>query len=225
MKKSENRSRTSSEKKGFLIVLSAPSGCGKTTILTRLLHRHPDWLRSVSVTTRAPRPEEKNGRDYEFVTPRKFASLKRERAFLEWARVFSNDYGTRRRPLLDAVKAGRTAVLTVDVQGHRNIRKIRAGRPSFLSIFILPPSMQVLRERLQKRSTDSAEEIEERIHVAEEEIKTAREYDATVINHDLDQTIHEIEGRVSEFEKKLNLKEPKGSKEEKREWLTSRLRS
>lgn len=185
------------------MVLSAPSGCGKTTLLARLLKRHPDWARSVSVTTRPPRPEEKNGRDYEFVSSREFQSLRRRGEFLEWARIFDYYYGTRQKPIEEETKKGRTVILPIDIHGARSLRR-RVGRkiPCF-SIFVLPPSIPVLRERLEKRSTDSVEEIGKRIHRAEEEIKAAREYDRTVVNHDLDQTTHEIEGLISEFEKQL----------------------
>jgi len=183
------------------VVLSAPSGCGKTTLLTRLLKRHPDWVRSVSVTTRPPRPEEKNGRDYEFVSSREFQGLKQQGEFLESARIFDYDYGTRRRPIEEEARKGRTVVLAIDIQGARNIRRrVRRKIPCF-SIFVLPPSIPVLRERLESRSTDPAEEIEKRIERAEEEIKAAREYDRTVVNRDLDQTTHEIEGLISEFER------------------------
>ena len=203
MKKSESRSRISNEKTGFLAVLSAPSGCGKTTILARLLKRHPDWVRSVSVTTRPPRPEEKNRRDYEFVTPRAFQSLKTKREFLESARIFGQYYGTPRKVVEDSVKAGRTVLLAIDIQGARSVRRLAAKKVPCFSIFVLPPSVSALRERLEKRHTDSAEEIEKRIERAEEEIKAAREYDATVINRNLDQTAREIEALISEFAKQL----------------------
>ena len=192
-----------SDKKGFLVILSAPSGCGKTTILDRLLKRHPEWVRSVSVTTRPPRLGEKTGKDYDFVSLREFQSLKKRGQFLEWAQVFDHSYGTRKEGVEEGVKKGETVVLTVDVQGARSIRKALGRTVPFLSIFVLPPSLSVLRERLEKRSTDSPEEIEKRIQRAEDEIKVAQEYDGTVINHDLDQTVHEIEALIAEFEKKL----------------------
>jgi len=191
------------KKEGCLIILSAPSGCGKTTILSRLMKRHPDWRRSLSVTTRPPRLGEKNGRDYEFVSEEAFQSLKKKDEFLEWAKVFGQHYGTRKSVVEEGVKAGQVIVLTVDVQGAHSIRKTLKGKIPFFSIFILPPSVAVLRERLEKRSTESPEEIEKRIHRAEDEIKLAQEYEGTVINHDLDQTVHEIESLVEEFEKKL----------------------
>ncbi len=190
-----------------MIILSAPSGCGKTTVLSRLLKRHPDWVRSVSITTRVPRPEEENGIDYQFVAPKEFETLKEKKEFLEWARVFKHLYGTPLQPITKGVEAGHPVILTVDVQGHRSIRKTLTGKVPLLSIFILPPSIQVLRERLEKRSTDPAKEIESRIRIAEEEIKMAREYDATVLNHDLDQTTHEIEALILDFEKKLGFKQ------------------
>jgi len=176
-------------------------------VLSRLLKRHPDWVRSVSITTRASRPEEEDGLDYKFVTLEDFEALKEKKEFLEWARVFKHLYGTPLQPITRAVEAGHPVILTVDVQGHRSIRKALAGKISLLSIFILPPSIQVLRERLEKRSTDSAKEIESRIRIAEEEIKMAREYDATVLNHDLDQTTHEIEALILDFKKKLSFKQ------------------
>lgn len=185
------------------MVLSAPSGCGKTTIVERLVKRHPRWVRSVSVTTRPARMGEKDGQDYEFVTVRRFEGLKQTQQFLEWARVFGHYYGTRKKRALAAVREGRTMLLAVDVQGHRKIRRSLEKRVPRLSIFVLPPSVNALRERLEKRQTDSPEEIQRRIEVAQDEIKVAREYDVSVINRDLDQTVHEVEAAIEKFEKKL----------------------
>ena len=204
MKKSGNRSRTSSDRgKGFLVILSAPSGCGKTTILDRLLKRHRDWVRSVSDTTRKPRLGEAHGRDYQFVSLRGFQSLRKRKAFLEWAEIFGQFYGTRKKTTAEGVRAGHTVVLTIDIQGARSVRKALDRKIPQISIFVLPPSIPVLRDRLRKRSTEGPEEIERRIRRAEEEIKAAREYDHTVINRDLGETVHEIEGLVGEFQKKL----------------------
>lgn len=203
MRKSESKSKISSSSKGFLVILSAPSGCGKTTILTRLLQRHPEWVRSISVTTRSPRPGEKRGRDYRFVTPREFESLKRKQEFLEWARVFGECYGTPKGLVQKEIANRRTVLLAIDVQGTRKVRRALRGKAPFFSVFVLPPSVVVLRERLEGRKTESAEEIERRIRKAEEEIKAAKEYDATVINHDLGQTVREIEARIEKFEQQL----------------------
>lgn len=205
MKKSENKSKISNEL-GFLIVLSAPSGCGKTTLVGRLLKRHPDWARSISVTTRPPRAEEKEGRDYEFVSSREFQALREKGEFLEWAKIFGQYYGTRRRFIEEEVEKGRTVILAIDIQGARSLRKTLEKKIPLFSIFILPPSVTVLRERLEKRHTDSSEEIEERIEWAEEEIKAAKEYDATLINRDLAESIREMEALISDFRSRLNTK-------------------
>lgn len=209
MKKSGNKSRISNESNppGFLVVLSAPSGCGKTTLLSRLLKRHPDWVRSISVTTRAPRPEEKAGEDYEFMSSEKFQELEKSSELLESEQIFGNFYGTRIKPLEEPIKQGRVVLLAIDIHGARSIRERLKGKFPFYTIFILPPSVRVLRERLENRSTDSPGAIEERIHRAEEEVKAAREYNATVVNHELDQTTHELETLIQEFGKSLK---PKG---------------
>ena len=132
-----------------------------------------------------------------------YASLKKKGEFLESAEIFGNQYGTKKKFIEDAVRKGKAAVLTIDVEGARSVKKTLKGKIPFFSIFILPPSMSALRERLEGRSTDSPEEIEKRIQRAEEEIKEARDYHGTVINHDLDQTVHEIEDLIENFKKKL----------------------
>lgn len=201
MRKSENKSKISNDPKGLLVILSAPSGCGKTTILDRLLKRHPDWFRSISVTTRPPRTGEKKGKDYHFVSLKEFEELKKNKEFLESAKVFGHYYGTRKSAVKEAVQKGEIAILAIDVQGHRLLRKNLEKKISSVSIFVLPPSISVLRERLEKRCTDAPAEINKRIQGAEEEIKAAKEYDGTVVNHDLDQTVHEIEEIVYEHQK------------------------
>lgn len=127
---------------------------------------------------------------------------------MEWARIFGQYYGTRKAFVERGLDEGRVVLLAIDIQGACSIRRILKKRIPHFSIFILPPSISILRERLEKRHTDSPVEIEKRIQRAEEEIKAARDYDATVINRDLDQTTHEIETLISDFGKKL-----KGEKE------------
>ncbi len=173
--------------------------------MNRLFNRHPDWIRSISATTRKPRVEEKNGRDYEFVTEREFILLRQKEELLEWAEIFGKFYGTPKKQIKDATEDGKLVVLTIDIQGARSIRKVLKNKIPFLSIFILPPSIPVLRERLEKRQTDTPADIEKRIERAEEEIKAAKEYDATVINHDLSETVHEIEDLISKFQSKLTV--------------------
>jgi len=140
---------------------------------------------------------------------RRFQSLKERRQFLEHARVFGQDYGTRRAAVEGGIKKGATVVLTIDVRGARSVRRLLRGKVPLLTIFVLPPSITVLRERLEKRSTDSPDEIDHRIEKAEDEVKAAKEYDGTVINRDLAQTVRDIETLVKEFEKKLQTRREK----------------
>ncbi len=183
-------------------MLSAPSGCGKTTIVERLLKRHPDeWVRSVSVTTRAPRAGEKDGEDYFFVDAAGFKKLAAQDALLEHARVFGQDYGTPRSFVMEQLEKGKKVILAIDVQGTRKVKKaIGQGLP-ILTVFVLPPSVKVLRERLEGRNTESPAQVDKRIEVAQEEIKEARFYDRTVINQNLEQSVLEIEAIIEEFEK------------------------
>lgn len=199
LKKSVSKSKTSN-KRSALIILSAPSGCGKTTIVERLLRRHPDWTRSISVTTRSVRSGEKEGEDYFFVTPQTFREMKKKKEFLESAEVFEQHYGTPKQYVLDQIKQGKSVVLAIDVQGARTLRKEMGHKIPLVSIFVLPPSVKALRERLQGRNTETPEEIERRVEVAQNEIKAAGSYDFTVINQNLDETIQEIEQSI---EKKI----------------------
>jgi len=203
LKKSASRSKTSNEKQGLLVLLSAPSGCGKTTLVNRLLQRHPQWVRSISVTTRPVRVGEKPGKDYEFISSKEFESLKEKGEFLEWAKIFGQCYGTRWAPIERSLKKGSHVVLAIDIQGARSVRRKLGKKAPLLSIFVLPPSVQVLRERLEGRKTDSPEEIDKRIDRAQEEIKAASEYDSTVVNRNVEETIRDLEEMISTFERKL----------------------
>lgn len=184
---------------GLLVILSAPSGCGKTTILDRLLKRHPDWVRSISVTTRAPREGEKTGEDYFFVSSEGFEDMLGKDEFLEHAKVFDNFYGTPKSFVIEHLKHNRVVILAIDVQGARTVRKIAAGKIPLFSIFVLPPSLKVLRERLEGRKSETPEQIDKRIAVAKEEIKEAGSYDCTVVNQNLDDVLTEIEEKIHQF--------------------------
>jgi guanylate kinase len=155
------------------------------------------------VTTRSPRLGERAGKDYEFITLKEFESLQKREEFLEWARIFGQFYGTRWSPVERALKKGQKVILAIDIQGARSVRRALKGKAALFSIFVLPPSIQVLRDRLAGRKTDPPEEIEKRINRAQEEIKAAREYDCTVVNHDLEETVRDIEARIDAFEKKI----------------------
>lgn len=182
------------------MIFSAPSGCGKTTIVDRLLKRHPEWVRSISVTTRQPRDGEKHGIDYYFVSQAAFREMEKKGELLESARVFDQFYGTPKTFILDHIQEGKTVVLAIDVQGTKKIKKVIAGKIPLLTIFVLPPSVKVLRERLEGRKTDAPMEIQRRIEIAQDEIKEAGIYDCTVVNRNLDQTISEIENAIEKFQ-------------------------
>lgn len=178
---------------GLLTVLSAPSGCGKTSIVERLLKRNQGWVRSISATTRKPRVDEKDAQDYFFLSRQNFEKKVREGEMLEHAEIYGNLYGTPRAFVRDQVAQGKTVVMTIDVQGTKQIMASWGKDHPFLSIFILPPSIRALRERLTGRNTETPEEIEKRIDIAQGEIKAAKLYDHTVINQNLDQAVLEVE--------------------------------
>ena len=181
---------------GALVVLSAPSGCGKTSIVERLLKRHPEWVRSISATTRNPRVDEKNAQDYFFYSKQEFEQKARDGKMLEHAVIYGNLYGTPREFVEDQVVQGKVVIMTIDVQGTKQIMGSWGKERPLLSIFILPPSVKVLRERLTGRNTESPAEIEKRIEIAQSEIKAAKLYDHTVINQYLDQAVLEVEGII-----------------------------
>jgi len=178
---------------GILVVLSAPSGCGKTSIVERLLKRHPEWVRSISATTRKPRVDEKDAQDYFFLARQDFEQKAREGKMLEHAEIYGNLYGTPGEFVAEQVATGKTVIMTIDVQGTKQIMESWGKDRPLLSIFVLPPSVKVLRERLTGRNTETPEEIEKRIEIAQDEIKAAKLYNHTVINQNLDQAVLEIE--------------------------------
>ena len=141
-------SKDAKKENGFLIVLSAPSGCGKTTVVDRLLKRHSDWTRSVSATTRKPRVGEKDGADYFFVPAAEFEAMKKRGDLLEYAEVFGNQYGTPKKQALAVIESGKKVILAIDIQGAESIKKALPDKRQRVSIFVLPPSVKVLRERL-----------------------------------------------------------------------------
>ena len=175
--------------KGRLFLLSAPSGSGKTTILSALLKLQPKAVRSISMTTRTPRRGERNGLDYWFVSPAQFERARKQKDFLEQARILKNWYGTPRRPIEKALRAGRDVLLGVDIQGARQIRK--SGLP-VTTIFLLPPSFAVLRQRLKRRGTETPEQIRLRLRLARRELAELKRYDYAVVNDRLDEAIETV---------------------------------
>ncbi|MDZ7360704.1 MAG: guanylate kinase [candidate division KSB1 bacterium] len=185
-------------KRGYLVVISAPSGGGKTTVIRRLLeNRQPDFAYSVSATTRAPRSNEQHGRDYYFLSDEEFATRIREGGFIEWATVHGNLYGTPKEPVENWLAAGLFVFMDLDVQGGINV-KTQYGDRAIL-IFIKPPSMELLRNRLTVRNTDSPEAIKTRLQNAEAELEKAKFYDHIVVNHQLDDTVAEVRAIINQY--------------------------
>ena len=181
--------------RGYVFVISSPSGGGKTTVVERLQRARPGLVRSVSVTTRAPRRGERRGRDYHFVSEATFKRLRRLGALLEWARVHGAYYGTPREPVIKALARRRHVVLSIDVQGARKIR--RAFGSQAVLVFLLPPSMKALRRRLAQRRTETPVVMRRRLEVAKRELACARWYDYPVVNNRLEHTLAEVGAIVS----------------------------
>jgi guanylate kinase len=170
------------KRKGLLFVVSAPSGTGKTTLCREMLKSFPGLHFSVSYTTRPPRPGDKNGRDYHFVSPEEFQRMVARGDFAEWAEVFGHRYGTSRVILGRNREEGRDTLLDIDVQGARQLQE--RDCPGIF-VFILPPSLAELRRRLAGRKTEAPEVLEKRLEKARDEISEARRYDYWIINDNL----------------------------------------
>lgn len=170
-------------RRGLLFVVSAPSGTGKTTVVERLVQCVPDLSMSRSYTSRAARAGEAHGIDYNFITRAAFEEMIAADAFLEWADVFGNLYGTRAEDAEQDLKAGRDLVLVIDVQGARQVRQRSVGS---VGVFVLPPSYDVLEQRLRGRSADSEAAVQRRLQTARDEVAAFAEYDYVVVNDELD---------------------------------------
>jgi len=181
------------ERRGVLFVVSAPSGAGKTTLCKELAARVPNLKHSISYTTRPPRPGEVHGREYFFVDARYFQSLVERDEFAEWAQVYGQRYGTPRTPLIEMMDQGVDVLLEIDVQGARQIKKTFEDA---VYLYILPPSIDALRVRLQQRGGDSTEEIQRRLQKVREEMWSYREYDYIVKNDEMTQAIRQLEAIV-----------------------------
>jgi len=171
---------------GFLFVLSGPSGAGKGTLVARLVKARPECVFSISSTTRPRRTVEQDGVEYEFVTRAEFERRRAAGLFLEWAEVHDHLYGTPSAFVDENVNAGRVVVLDVDVQGGASVRR---ARPEAVSVFIHPPTVEALRERLRTRNTDADDVVERRLRNAPGELAQYREYDYLVVNDDLETAV------------------------------------
>lgn len=177
---------------GLLIVISSPSGGGKTTVRTRLLKELSYLYYSVSCTTRKPRSGEVEGKDYHFITTEDFLKRKEKGEFLEFAEVFGYYYGTPSKNIDEAIAEGKDVLLDIDTQGALQIRSKRDA----ILIFILPPSLEILKGRLYNRKTDSETEIWKRLKDARAELKCVEQYDYAVINDNIEMTIEKIKSIV-----------------------------
>jgi guanylate kinase len=186
--------RSAAPKRGRLFVISAPSGAGKTSLVQALLRRNPELQVSVSHTTRKPRPHEAQGREYYFVSLPEFEQLVAQGQFLEHAQVFDNCYGTGRQTVERLLASGTDVVLEIDWQGAQQVRK---AMPECISVFILPPSRQALRERLERRQSDSAETIARRLRDAVSDMRHASEFDYIVVNDRFEQALEDLASIVA----------------------------
>ena len=177
-------------RRGIALIVSSPSGAGKTSLCRRLTADHEQLKLSISVTTRAPRPGEENGREYHFIDEAQFDGLIAQGAFLEWAEVHGARYGSPRDAVTSALEAGRDVLFDIDWQGARSIAE--AMPQDTVRVFVLPPSMQELRRRLYARAQDAHEVIERRLSRARDEIEHWDEYDYIIVNDDFDRSLAEL---------------------------------
>ena len=181
-------------KRGRIFVISAPSGTGKSTVVAGVRKRFPELGFSVSYTTRPMRGGEIEGVDYHFVDRKTFQRMASDSKFAEWAEVHGNYYGTLKEQLEESMGAGRDLILDIDVQGGI---AIKSALGEAITIFLLPPSMEILRERLSKRATDSPEQIELRLANAKEELAYRDRYDHEIVNDDIESAVNELSRLIS----------------------------
>jgi guanylate kinase len=177
-------------RRGLMLVLSSPSGAGKTTLSRMLLEADPNVELSVSVTTRARRANETDGRDYHFIDKARFAKMVESDELLEWAEVFGNLYGTPRAPVETSLEAGRDVLFDIDWQGTQQLRE--KARGDMASVFVLPPSMSELERRLRERALDDERIIKGRMAKAGDELSHWPEYDYVIVNDDIDRAFAEV---------------------------------
>lgn len=181
-------------KEALIIIVSAPSGSGKTTIVDRLIGEVEGLERSISYTTRAPRDGEAEGKDYFFITSDEFLKKIDEGAFLEWEDNFGNYYGTARETVDRSIEKGRDVILSIDVKGAKKVKKMY---PESVSVFIMPPSREELEARLKTRDTDEEEQVNLRLKESKKEIASSEEYDYLIVNEDLEKAVSDMKQVVA----------------------------
>lgn len=183
---------------GYLVVISAPSGSGKTSVIQAMLvGQQADCAYSVSMTTRPPRPNERDGRDYFFVSRQEFQEKIQNNGLVEWAEVHNHLYGTPRMPIEEWLSAGKFIFMDLDVQGGLNVKQ-KYGERAIL-IFIKPPSLDSLKARLQSRNTDSPADIDVRLQAAERELAMAEQYDHIIVNNDLQESVKLVAAIINSY--------------------------
>lgn len=182
------------KRKPLLVVISSPSGAGKTTVCKKVLKRHPEYLYSVSFTTREKRKGEVDGKDYHFVEEKEFEKMIKRKEFAEWACVYGDYYGTSKKVIDKAKKEKKTLIMVLDVRGAFAIKRLY---PESVLIFMLPPSLEELKKRLKKRATDKREDMKKRLKSAVKEISFWSNYDYVLVNENLNQTVKEVENIIS----------------------------
>lgn len=181
------------QREGLLYIISAPSGAGKTTLLKRVMDYFPAMRFSVSYTTRPPRPGERDGEDYHFVSAKRFDQMVEEGGFVEWAEVLGNRYGTALDTIRESRSQGIDLILDIDSQGARQIKERLKGG---VFIFILPPSVESLRDRLKARRVDQQEMIQFRVSRATDEIQQATWYDYIIVNDKLEEAVEQLKSII-----------------------------
>ena len=178
------------DRRGMMIVLSSPSGAGKTSLSRKLLEKNKNLFLSISFTTRPPRPLEVNESDYFFVDDKKFIDMLNKDEFLEHAKVFDFYYGTPKKPVMNALKSGKDILFDIDWQGTQQL--MNSVQDDLVKIFVLPPSAKELEKRLLKRNQDTDETVKNRMSKASDEISHYAEYDYIIINEDFDESLEKI---------------------------------
>ena len=189
--------------KGILLVVSGPSGVGKSTVIKRILENHPNMYFSVSATTRAPRPGEEHGKSYFFMTQEQFDAMVGRDEFLEYARYVGKSYGTPAKVVNEHLEKGGDVLLDIEVQGALQVKE---RRPDSVRVFILPPDMETLEHRLRKRGTDDDETIKKRVQRAAEEMQYINEYDYGVVNGELEDAVDDLEAIIRAEKLRINKK-------------------
>lgn len=188
------------DRKGLLLVVSGPSGAGKGTICKALLNKNDEIKLSVSATTRKPRNGEVHGVNYFFIEKEEFTKMIENGEFLEYAQIYDNFYGTPKAAIMETLEKGQDVILEIEMQGARQVKEVY---PEGIFVFVLPPSLKELKNRIVGRGTETAEEIEKRFSCAFEEIKQIDDYDYFIVNQDVEKSVKELESIISSEKNKV----------------------